>query len=234
LNKIGIALDISAKKLGMSFHDGESEIKIFENLSFELPSGSSVAVVGESGIGKTTLLYILGGLEKSSFGDVSLGATSVNSLWASSDRLSEFRGQNIGFIFQFHNLLPEFSALENVAIPLRIGGQSKEEADERASYLLGRVGLKHREGHRPGALSGGEQQRVAIARALSRSPKILLADEPTGNLDQKNSSHVRELLIEVQKEQGLTLVVVTHSKEFAGSLEKVFEMTPRGMLSNAA
>jgi lipoprotein-releasing system ATP-binding protein len=216
----------------MSFHDGEEDIRIFDDLSFSINSGSSVAIVGESGVGKTTLLYILGGLEQPSSGEVLFSGdeeVSLSKLWRQGDQLSSFRGDKIGFVFQFHNLLPEFSALENVAIPLRVARVSKDEAEERANYLLKRVGLSHRTSHRPGALSGGEQQRVAIARALSRSPKMVLADEPTGNLDQKNSSQVRELLLEVQKEQGLTLVVVTHSREFAGRMERILEITAGGI-----
>lgn len=218
-------MNIRAEKLSMTFHDGSEEIAIFRELSFEIASGSSVAIVGESGVGKTTLLYILGGLERATSGAVFYGEQSLDTLWKRGDALSLFRGENVGFVFQFHNLLPEFSALENVALPLRICGVSQEESETRARALLQRVGLSHREEHRPGALSGGEQQRVAIARALIRRPKVLLADEPTGNLDQKNSSQVRELLLEVQREQGLTLVVVTHSQEFAAKMGSVFQMS---------
>jgi lipoprotein-releasing system ATP-binding protein len=213
---------VSVNNLSMRFHDGEEEVEVFSGLSLEVPSGSSLAVVGESGSGKTTLLYLMGGLEKPTGGQVLIGDTEITRL--AGDALSGFRGEQIGFVFQFHNLLPEFSALENVAMPLRIGGVPTKQAEVRAGELLRQVGLSHRLTHRPGALSGGEQQRVAIARALSRDPRVLLADEPTGNLDQRSGGQVKELLLQMQQERGLTLVVVTHSRELAGELSKVFDM----------
>ncbi len=213
----------------MRFHDGTQDIELFRDLSFTIDSGSSVAIMGESGVGKTTLLYILGGLETPSAGEVLLGTTALSDLRAKRDALSDFRGREVGFVFQFHNLLAEFSALENVALPLLVAGESRKAAFDRSRDLLSKVGLSHRETHRPGTLSGGEQQRVAIARALSRSPKLLLADEPTGNLDQRTGGQVSELLLEVQREQRLTLVIVTHSRELAGRMGRMVELTPSGV-----
>lgn len=215
-------MKVSVADLCMRFHDGEEEVEVFRDLSLEVSSGSSLAVVGESGSGKTTLLYLMGGLEKPSAGRILVGDTEITSL--KGDALSGFRGDQIGFVFQFHNLLPEFSALENVAMPLRISGMELNEAEERSENLLKQVGLGHRLSHRPGALSGGEQQRVAIARALVREPRVLLADEPTGNLDQRSGGQVKELLLQMQRERGLTLVVVTHSRELASELGSVFDM----------
>lgn len=217
-------MDIEAKNLNMRFDDGGEIVQLFGGLSFHIESGSSVAIIGESGVGKTTLLYLLGGLEVPTDGDVLIGGNSLKALERKTDGLSNFRGSSVGFIFQFHNLLPEFSAIENVVLPLLIAGNSRNTAEERARYLLSRVGLSHRENHRPGTLSGGEQQRVAIARALSRNPSILLADEPTGNLDHRTGGQVSELLLEVQREQGLTLVVVTHSRELAARMGKTLEL----------
>ena len=218
---------VEAKKLSMSFVDGAKTIDVFSNLNFVFESGNSIAVVGESGVGKTTLLSILGGLELPSDGSVLLGESDITKL--KGDKLSDFRGERIGFVFQFHNLLPEFSALENVMMPLVISGVSKESAEESATNLLESVGLKERLSHRPGMLSGGEQQRVAIARSLSRSPKLLLADEPTGNLDHRTGGQVSDLLLEICARSGITLVLVTHSRELAARMFKRLELTPTGI-----
>lgn len=218
---------VEAKQLSMDFIDGGKTIEVFSNLNFVFESGNSIAVVGESGVGKTTLLSILGGLELPTAGSVILGSTDITKL--KGDNLSDFRGEKIGFVFQFHNLLPEFSALENVMMPLVISGVSKDSARESAVQLLESVGLKERLNHRPGMLSGGEQQRVAIARSLSRSPKLLLADEPTGNLDHRTGGQVSDLLLDICSRSGITLVLVTHSRELAARMFKRLELTPAGI-----
>jgi lipoprotein-releasing system ATP-binding protein len=221
---------VEAKKLSMSFVDGAKTIEVFSDLNFVIESGQSVAVVGESGAGKTTLLSILGGLELPTSGAVTLQGTDITKL--KGDDLSDFRGEKIGFVFQFHNLLPEFSALENVMMPLIIAGVSRQSAVESSVKLLESVGLKDRLNHRPGMLSGGEQQRVAIARSLSRSPKLLLADEPTGNLDHRTGGQVSDLLLEICTRSGITLVLVTHSRELAARMFKRMELTPAGIKIN--
>lgn len=223
-------MEVQAKDLSMRFNDAGREIQIFNRLNFEVASGSSMAIVGSSGVGKTTLLYLLGLMETPSSGDVLIGKQSLQALRASGDDIALFRGRNIGFVFQFHQLLAEFDAVENVAMPLLIQGTAMGEARKRAAALLERVGLGHRLSHRPGALSGGEQQRVAIARAVAAKPGVILADEPTGNLDPKTSGEVRALLRELQAEQGITLITVTHSREFADSMERVIELTPDGIV----
>jgi lipoprotein-releasing system ATP-binding protein len=218
-------MKIEAANLTMRFHDGSREIEVFRNLSLSVPSGSSAAIVGSSGIGKTTLLYLLGGLERPSSGTINLGKTSITDAWEKGHDLAGFRGKNVGFVFQFHFLLPEFDAVENVAMPLLIRGDAPAQARETAIGLLRRVGLGDRLTHRPGMLSGGEQQRVAIARAIAPRPGIVLADEPTGNLDQSTGGGVIDLLCDLQKETGTTLIVVTHSPEIATRMDRVLEMT---------
>lgn len=213
----------------MRFKDADREVVIFNGLSFEVASGSSLAIVGKSGVGKTTLLYLLSALDSPTSGEVVVGAQSLFSKKLSSRELTAFRGRNIGFVFQFHYLLPEFNALENVAMPLIIRGVPREEAFEEAKSLLEQVGLADRATHRPGALSGGEQQRVAVARAFIGKPGVVLADEPTGSLDFRTSEEIVELLCRLQKERQITLIVVTHSLELAKRMDKVMELTPSGL-----
>jgi lipoprotein-releasing system ATP-binding protein len=221
---------IEARKLSMHFDDADRRIEIFKDLSFEVPSGKSLAIIGESGIGKTTLLYILGALEYPVSGTVVVGDTAYEDLRSKPALISAFRGDTLGFIFQFHHLLPEFDAVENVAMPLLIKGQSFVDARIRAEYLLGRVGLSERLGHRPGMLSGGEQQRVAVARAFAAKPGVILADEPTGNLDHKTGSEVHGMLREMQEEEGTSLVIVTHSLDLAATTDRTIELTPSGLI----
>ena len=218
-------MDISASDLTMRFHDGKREIEVFRNLSLKVARGSSVAIVGSSGIGKTTLLYLLGGLERPAAGEITVGGTSITTAWKEKKDLAGFRGKNISFVFQFHFLLPEFDAVENVAMPLLIRGDPPQQARSKATQLLERVGLADRLTHRPGMLSGGEQQRVAIARAMAPDPGVILADEPTGNLDMATGAEVIKLLCDLQREANVTLVVVTHSPEVAGRMDRVVEMT---------
>jgi lipoprotein-releasing system ATP-binding protein len=214
----------------MRFDDAGVEIEVFNNLSFEIESGKSLAIVGESGVGKTTLLNVLGALERPSEGEVYIGKYSLRDLEKRGESLADFRGKNIGFIFQSHNLLPEFSALENVMIPMLIQREDFAKAELRAKELLEKVGLSKRLEHRPFMLSGGEQQRVSVARAFATRPGILLADEPTGNLDIRTGGEVSNLMLEIQRSEGVTLVVVTHSLELAAMMDNTVKLTPQGLI----
>ncbi|AOY58668.1 ABC transporter ATP-binding protein [Desulfococcus multivorans] len=200
------------------FNTDNRRIEVLTGLNFILQQGETVAVTGPSGIGKSTLLHILGTLDRPDHGTLLFNGENVFRF--NSDRLAAFRNASIGFVFQFHHLLAEFSALENAMMPLLINGRPRGEAEETARKLLVRVGLDNRLTHRVNQLSGGEQQRVALARALVLSPALLLADEPTGNLDKKNSEHVHELLYELNRELGMTLVVVTHSTALAAYMRR--------------
>lgn len=187
---------------------GQPPLVVFENLSWSVDGGTSVAIVGASGAGKSTLLHVLGGLDAPTAGEVRIGGTSLWEL--SATERARFRNRTIGFVFQFHHLLPEFTALENVALPMQMAGVGWKESRRRARLLLERVGLGERQHHLPAELSGGESQRVALARALANAPSLLLADEPTGNLDERTAADVLELLHELRRDQGVTLVLVTH------------------------
>jgi lipoprotein-releasing system ATP-binding protein len=219
---------LSLQNLSRVYQDGDKIIEVIGNLNFEFPNSGIVAVTGESGVGKSTLLQLLGGLDRPTSGNIFFDDTDIGAL--SGDQLSSFRGKNIGFVFQFHNLLPEFSALENVAMPLIIQGIEFQIAQKCAKELLERVGLGARLEHRPSALSGGEQQRVAIARALVSNPKLILMDEPTGNLDPVNSVNMKSLLVELNRELNNLMIVVTHSLELAASLDRAYRMQPGGQL----
>lgn len=214
----------------MQYVDGDRVIDVFQELHLEIQSGGNVAIIGESGVGKTTLLYILGGLEQASKGKVYMDGTCMSDLVGNNAAISQFRGQHFGFIFQSHYLFQEFDAEENVAMPLLLQGVSMESARERAKTLLRRVGLEKRMTHRPGMLSGGEQQRVAIARALAARPGVVLADEPTGNLDIKTGAMINDLLLEIHRQEKATLVVVTHSQDLARKMDRVVELTPSGFV----
>ncbi|GBC60056.1 ABC transporter ATP-binding protein [Desulfonema ishimotonii] len=209
---------VLVKGLCKGYNDTNSRIDILKHLDFRLGKGETVAVVGASGIGKSTLLHILGTLDRPDSGTLLFRGQDVFRFDA--ERLAEFRNRSIGFVFQFHHLLPEFSALENAMMPLLISGRDKKAAAEAAGSLLIRVGLENRLTHRVSELSGGEQQRVALARALVLRPPLLLADEPTGNLDKRNSEQVHELLCELNRELSMTLVVVTHSPDLAGYMSR--------------
>ena len=204
------------------FRSGESDLVLFENLSFEVKRGEMLAIVGESGAGKSTLLHILSALDQASAGDVYCAQLKLNSL--STDEAAEFRNREAGFVWQFHYLLPEFTAAENVAMPLLVRGRSWAEAAPEASRWLREVGLEHRGHHRSGELSGGEQQRVALARALVLSPRLLLGDEPTGNLDTKTGQAMHDLFFELNRELGMTLLLVTHNNELAGRAYRKLRM----------
>ncbi len=213
-------MEVIAENLSMEFRSGHEVTSVFHDVHLGVRSGESLAILGESGVGKTTLLYILGGLEVPSSGEVYLDQVNIARKLREGEDLSVYRGRNIGMVFQFHYLLPEFDALENVLMPLRIRGEDGKQIEEKGAYLLERVGLSDRMDHRPGALSGGEQQRVALARAMIAEPGLLLADEPTGNLDSKNGEQILGLIQEIQEEEGVTVVMVTHSREMAARMDR--------------
>ena len=205
---------LEARNLCKTFADGASQIRVIDQLNLKVLKGESLAIMGASGSGKSTLLHLLGGLDEPSSGEVLISGKQVSGL--SEADLCQIRNSDIGFVYQFHHLLPEFSALENVAMPLLIAGTiALDEVRVIAAQKLKEVGLSHRENHKPGMLSGGERQRVAIARALVNQPKLLLADEPTGNLDHTNAMSVFEMLSNLQKEHDLALVLVTHDDSLA-------------------
>ena len=204
------------------FPSGGSELVVFDNLSFRVRKGEMLGIVGESGAGKSTLLYILGALERPSKGDVYFAQMQFCSL--ADDAAAEFRNREIGFVWQFHYLLPEFTAVENVAMPLRLRGRPAAEASEEALRLLREVGLEERAHHRSGELSGGEQQRVALARALVTRPQLLLADEPTGDLDAKSADVVFELIARLHREYRLTSLIATHNAAFARRCHRVLRL----------
>jgi lipoprotein-releasing system ATP-binding protein len=198
------------------------EVVVFRDLNFEIARGEMVAVVGESGAGKSTLLHLLGGLDRPTSGSVKVDEFDIAKN-AELD-LARFRNRRVGFVFQFHHLLPEFSATENVMMPLLINGVTKRDASTRARVLLERVGLAGRVDHRPGELSGGEQQRVALARALVCAPSLLLADEPTGNLDERTGDEVHALVRQLQREERLTAVIATHNQKLAALCDRVLRL----------
>lgn len=201
---------------------GAETVQVLKGIDLAISSGTTTALVGASGAGKSTLLHILGALDRPSSGKVTYKG---QDLFARSDReLADFRNSTIGFVFQFHHLLPEFTALENVMMPALIARKERRQAEQKARAILGDVGLEHRLLHRPGELSGGEQQRVAIARALILEPELLLADEPTGNLDAKTSEVIYELLVKIQKQTGISMVIVTHNERIAARMERVVRL----------
>lgn len=219
---------VKVEGLSKRYLDAGRELTVIDNLSFAFPEHGSVAIIGRSGTGKSTLMHLLGALDTPCSGRVMYGDTDISAM--SSDERADFRARHIGFIFQFHHLLPEFSAIENVSLPLIIAGVNEDTALEQAAALLEKVGLSHRKDHLPSQLSGGEQQRVAIARALVAKPRVVLADEPTGNLDIVTATEIQRLLLTINREQGSTLIIVTHNHELARSMDLVVEMHPGGAL----
>jgi putative ABC transport system ATP-binding protein len=196
-----------------TYRQGDNDITALAGISLEIAKGSFVAIMGPSGSGKSTLMHLIGGLDRPTSGDLLVNGRLIGQM--PDDQVTLFRRYKIGFVFQFFNLLPTLTALENVALPLVLDGRPKAESDDRAQALLARIGLDKRQDHLPDELSGGEIQRVAVARALAFNPPILLADEPTGNLDSKNGEAILSLLKEINREQGCTIVMVTHSDEAA-------------------
>jgi lipoprotein-releasing system ATP-binding protein len=222
LHLIGQDAILRIESLKKVFRSGESDLVLFENLSFQVAKGAMLAIVGESGAGKSTLLHILGALDRPSAGDVYCANLRLSSL--SDDDAAEFRNREIGFVWQFHYLLPEFTALENVAMPLLLRGNPRQEAQGDASRWLREVGLEQRSHHRSGELSGGEQQRVALARALITQPKLLLADEPTGDLDSRTADSVFELIAKLHRDHQLTSLIATHNFAFARRCHRVLRL----------
>lgn len=210
---------IAASNLTKSFTDGGLETHVLESINLTVNKGDRLAIVGSSGSGKSTLLHILGGLDSPTQGEVLVSGQNIHAM--KSHAASRLRNQQLGFVYQFHHLLPEFTAVENVAMPLVIGGQAPKAAQQQARELLDRVGLGHRLEHKPGELSGGERQRAALARALITKPACLLADEPTGNLDHRTAQSIFDLLLELNTDLGTALVIVTHDTELAAKMDKV-------------
>ncbi|WP_047606105.1 lipoprotein-releasing ABC transporter ATP-binding protein LolD [Rahnella aquatilis] len=216
------SLLLQCDNLCKTYQEGKMHTDVLRDVSFAMQPGEMMAIVGTSGSGKSTLLHLLGGLDSPTSGEVIFKGQSLNAM--SSSAKSELRNRELGFIYQFHHLLPDFTALENVAMPLLIGKKKPAEVQARAMAMLEAVGLQHRSNHRPSELSGGERQRVAIARALVNNPSLVLADEPTGNLDQRNADSIFELLGELNMRQGTAFLVVTHDLQLANRLTRQLEM----------
>ena len=213
---------VEVKDLRKSYVVGDRELPVLHDLDLSVERGEMLAIVGASGVGKSTLLHVLGGLDKSDAGAVRIGEIDLAKL--GDDELVSFRNRHVGFVFQFHHLLPEFTALENAEMPMRIAHAPAAERRQRAEALLGRIGLSDRLAHSPGMLSGGEQQRVALARALMMRPSLLLADEPTGNLDEHTAETLHGLLAEMHREQGLTSIIATHNPRLASACDRVLRL----------
>jgi lipoprotein-releasing system ATP-binding protein len=221
---------VEVSALNKSYEVGAQHLHVLRDLELTVAHGEMVAVVGASGVGKSTLLHVLGGLDRADQGQIRVADTDLRTM--SDNDLVQFRNRHVGFVFQFHHLLPEFDAAENVEMPMRIARRPLGEARQRATELLGRVGLGERLEHRPGMLSGGEQQRVAVARALVMGPSLLLADEPTGDLDERTADALHDLLREMHRERQLTSIIATHNPRLASACDRVLRME-RGQLHTA-
>jgi lipoprotein-releasing system ATP-binding protein len=213
---------VSVSDLNKSYTVGTQRLHVLRDVSLEVAAGEMLAIVGQSGVGKSTLLHVLGGLDHGDSGSIRVGDTDLTAL--ADGQIVEFRNRNVGFVFQFHHLLPEFDAVENAEMPMRIARMPLDEARARATGLLTRVGLGERLSHRPSMLSGGEQQRVAVARALIMRPALLLADEPTGDLDEATADSLERLLRDMHAEFGLTSIIATHNPRFAAACDRVLRM----------
>ncbi len=213
---------VRCSELSKSYHDGVSSVNVLSQVNFQIEVGERIAIVGPSGSGKSTLLHLLGGLDKPTSGQILIRGQDWQSL--SEKKRCITRNQSLGFVYQFHHLLPEFSALENVALPLMMGRSTIKEALSKAEDMLTQVGLKHRMTHKPAQLSGGERQRVAIARALVHRPACVFADEPTGNLDQHTAQQVFNLMLELNQSRKTALVIVTHDKTLASKMDKILTL----------
>ena len=213
---------LEARGIVKTYLVGGTSLAVLRDLDLQVDAGEMVAIVGASGVGKSTLLHILGGLDRASGGDILIDGARLTAL--DDAALVRFRNQRVGFVFQFHHLLPEFSALENAEMPMRIARISMNEARPRAEELLGRVGLAERLSHRPGMLSGGEQQRVAVARALIMRPALLLADEPTGDLDEQTADSLHALLRDMHQRYGLTSIIATHNPRLASACDRILRL----------
>ena len=210
---------LNCSQLSRTFSEGKEALHILRDINLDIAAGERVAIMGTSGSGKSTLLHLLGGLDDPTAGEVFISGVPVAGL--GSAQLGRLRNRKLGFVYQFHHLLPEFTALENVAMPLLIGGSNPAEAGRQAEQILGQVGLSARVTHKPGELSGGERQRAAVARALVTRPQCILADEPTGNLDRKNAEQVFDLMLELNREHGSSLLVVTHDISLAEQMDRI-------------
>lgn len=210
---------LSSKKLSKFYNDGASKIDVLKGVDLSIARGDRIAIIGPSGSGKSTLLHLLGGLDKPTSGEVRINNVSWQHI--TEKERCQLRNQHLGFVYQFHHLLPEFNAVENVAMPLLLSGLAIDEAKQKAESMLDHVGLKARKEHKPAQLSGGERQRVAIARALVHQPKCVLADEPTGNLDQTTASKVFDLMLNLNKEMNTALVIVTHDQDIANRMDRI-------------
>lgn len=222
---------LHCENISKFYEEGEQQVQVLKNVSFSMEKGELVAIVGSSGSGKSTLLHSLGGLDQPSAGEVLIADQSLQKL--SANQLADLRNRYLGFVYQFHHLMADFTALENVMMPMLIGRQNKSEAADRAEKMLQAVGLSHRITHRPSALSGGERQRVAIARALVNNPSLVLADEPTGNLDQKTTESIFDLIKQLNHEQNIAFLLVTHDLNLAQKLSRRFVMRD-GILTEEA
>ena len=221
---------VEARGLVKAYRTATGRLEVLHGLDLTVEQGEMVAIVGASGVGKSTLLHLLGGLDPFDAGTIRIGDALIDQM--DDAARVRFRNRHVGFVFQFHHLLPEFTAFENVEMPLRIGGLPPAERQERARALLDRVGLADRTGHRPGALSGGEQQRVAVARALVGRPSLLLADEPTGNLDEATASELQQLIRTMHREHGLTSIIVTHNPVLAALCDRIERLEVGRLVSN--
>lgn len=218
---------LQGQQINKIYDDGSGQVQVLDNVDFTVNAAEMVAIVGASGSGKSTLMHILAGLDRPTSGTVLFEGEDVTR-WSAS-QLAQWRNRNLGFVYQFHHLLPEFNALENVAMPLLIQGRPTVEATQRAAELLERVGLGHRLEHRPAQLSGGERQRVAVARAFANQPKLIIADEPTGNLDGETAEAVYQLMLQLNQEQNTAFIIVTHDEHLAAQLQRT-ERLSRGHL----
>ena len=220
---------LAARNLYKSYREGDLQTSVLHGVDFQARQGETIAIIGASGSGKSTLMHLLGGLDTADEGEVLLGGQNLNQL--NGNQRGALRNRHLGFVYQFHHLLGEFSAVENVAMPLRIRGLSVSEAEFQARDVLTTVGLEHRLEHRPGELSGGERQRVAIARAVVAKPSCVLADEPTGNLDRKTADSVFETLLQLNEEYGMSIIMVTHDNVLAERMSVQMELID-GVLNN--